>query len=134
VLGVTVRAHRADIDLPVPVRVEPGQVGGPSGGLGIALTVYDKAERDVDLAAGRRVAATGTLDIGGQVGPVGGVQQKALVASRAGADVFVVPAAQEDEAVAALPADGAVRVVGVGTLGRAIRELRLRETAGRLLG
>ncbi|MDP8978334.1 MAG: PDZ domain-containing protein, partial [Actinomycetota bacterium] len=134
VLGVSVRTHRASIELPIPVRIEPGRVGGPSAGLVVALTVYDKAERSVDLAGGRQVAATGTLDVGGEVGPVGGVEQKAVAASRAGVDVFVVPASQEDDAVAALPADDAVRVVGVATLGEAIRELRRRETAGRLLG
>lgn len=134
VLGVAVRTHRAHIDLPVPVRVEPGQAGGPSAGLVIALTVYDKAERAVDLAGGRRVAATGTIDVRGDVGVIGGVEQKVVAATRADADVLLVPAEQEDEAVAALPAGGDLRVVGVGTLHEAIHELRRRETVGRLLG
>jgi Lon-like protease len=39
----------------------------------------------------RTVAATGTVDVDGEVGPVGGVTQKALAAEEAGASFFLVP-------------------------------------------
>jgi len=44
------------------------------------------------------VAGTGTIGPGGVIGQVGGVRQKAYAVSRTGADVFFVPAGQEDEA------------------------------------
>jgi Lon-like protease len=51
-----------------------------------------------DDARGRAVAATGTIDAEGRVGEVGGVPEKAVAAARAGADVFIVPTDELDEA------------------------------------
>ena len=51
-----------------------------------------------DYAGGRTVAATGTIDLDGDVGPVGGVEQKAIAADESGADVFLVPSAEVEQA------------------------------------
>jgi PDZ domain-containing protein len=47
---------------------------------------------------GNRVAGTGTIDANGNVGVIGGIEQKAYAVARAGADVFFVPAEQEADA------------------------------------
>lgn len=78
------------IDLPVPVRIDLGQVGGPSAGLAFALDVTEELGHAVD--DGRKVAATGELCLDGSVVDVGGLKQKTIGARRAGIDVFLVPA------------------------------------------
>ena len=50
------------------------------------------------LARDRVIAGTGTIDGLGSVGAVGGVQEKVAAAERSGATVFLVPAANCDEA------------------------------------
>lgn len=126
VLGVRVRTVPAESDLPVPVEVDTGPIGGPSAGLMIALTVYDKASADVDLAAGRRVAGTGGLDAGGDVEPIGGVAQKVLGAAGQDVEVFLVPEGQLGAARRALPPEGRaeLELVGVGSFDEAVRVLR----------
>ena len=89
----------------------------------VGLTVYDLVA-DEDLLRGRRVAGTGTLDIDGVVGPVGGVPEKTLAAIAAGYDVLLVPAAET--AATQRLADGRIEVIGVATLDEAIDRLRRR--------
>lgn len=67
------------------------RIGGPSAGLVFALAIYDKIT-DGALLAGRHVAGTGTIGPDGQVGPIGGLQEKIGGAEKAGATVFLVPA------------------------------------------
>ena len=122
VLGVQAETALAT-EIPFEVDVAAGAVGGTSAGLTIALTVYDMVSPDVDLAAGRTVAGTGTLDHRGVVGPVGGAGLKVLAADGAGADVFLVPAAVAPEAHAALPADSDMEIVEVETFEDAVQYL-----------
>ena len=124
ILGVNPQTLHPRLALPVDVQLRSRAIGGPSAGLVVALTVYDRLKPDVDLAGGRIVAATGELDGEGRVGGVGGVDLKALAAARAGADVFLVPADQEDQALRALPAGSDLQVVGVATFDEALDALR----------
>jgi Lon-like protease len=77
-------------NFPFDVSIESGEIGGPSAGLMWALGLYDLLT-PADLTDGRTVAGTGTIDLDGAVGPVGGVHHKILAAERAGADLFLVP-------------------------------------------
>ncbi len=70
---------------------------GGSAGLMLALSVVD-AFRDADLTRGRDIAGTGTIARDGTVGRVLHIDLKARAAERAGADLFLVPAAQLAEA------------------------------------
>ncbi len=124
-LGVVVRTADLEINLPVHVDVSEGQIGGPSAGLMIALAVYDLADPR-DLTGGRTVAGTGTIALDGEVGPVGGVRQKVEAARRADASIFIVPAAEEEQARDA--AGSTLDVIGVRTLDEAIG--RLGEPSG----
>ncbi len=67
-----------------------GKEAGPSGGLMIALTIYDKLVKE-DITKGRLVVGTGTIDINGNVGEIGGVKHKLLAASKKKADIVFVP-------------------------------------------
>lgn len=67
-----------------------GNTLGPSGGLIQALSVYN-AITERDITKGLKIAGTGTIDINGDVGPIGGIYQKIFTAYFSDADVFFVP-------------------------------------------
>lgn len=123
VIGIQPQTLNLQVDLAVPVTVASGDIGGPSAGLMIAMTVYDKVDTDVDLAAGRRIAGTGTIDTQGAVGQIGGIRQKVVAADRDGAQLFLAPAAQLDEA-RSVDLDGEMLVVGVEDFDDALDALR----------
>lgn len=87
-----------EYDLPFEVTIDSEGIGGSSAGLMFALEVRDRLD-EPDLTAGRQVYGTGTLDIDGNVGPVGGVKQKVVTAQAAGAEIFLCPQENYDEAV-----------------------------------
>ena len=118
-IGVTVVTKDFSTNLPFEVTFRDREIGGPSAGLAYALAIYDLIENG-DLADGRTVGTTGTIDIDGNVGPVGGVEQKTEAATDAGATIFLVPNDEVDE----VPRVGDLDVIGVETLEDAIRALR----------
>lgn len=87
-------------------------IGGPSAGLMFALGLYDKLTPG-SLTGGRSVAGTGTISPDGRVGPIGGIQQKLAAARDRGAEVFLTPAGNCEDAVRAVP-EG-LRLAKVGT-------------------
>jgi Lon-like protease len=110
----------AQIELPIKVSIDAGNVGGPSAGLAFALEVMEKLGRDVDH--GYRVAATGEMELNGQVGAIGGVKQKTVGAHATGVDVFLVPAAGDNAKEATRYAHG-MRIIPVKTFAQALRAL-----------
>ena len=122
-IGVQTETVDPRIDLPFEVQVDTGSVGGPSAGLLIGLTVLDIADADRDLAAGRVVAGTGTLEPDGAVGQIGGVPQKVAAALREEAEVFLVPSGQVAQARGAVPDGTDLVVIGVETFDQAVAEL-----------
>jgi PDZ domain-containing protein len=118
IVGIAVEQN-ADIRLPVPVRIDAGDVGGPSAGLAFALDVLQKLGRNVDH--GYRVAATGEIHLDGSVGPIGGIVEKTIGVKRSGIDVFLVPAG--DNARAAERQAGRVRVIPVRSFQQALHAL-----------
>jgi len=75
---------------PITVNVDTSQIGGPSAGLAMTLAILD-ALTPGDLTGGHRVAVTGTINNAGEVGEIGGIEQKAVAARAAGAQIFIVP-------------------------------------------
>ena len=132
VIGIIPETVNPRVTLPVAVDVASGSTGGPSAGLTIALTVYDQVLPGVDLAAGRVIAGTGSIDHDGRVGPIGGAGLKVLAALDAGASVFLVPAQNHAEAVAALPQGAAMDIVKVATFDQA--RAALEDTASQRSG
>ena len=118
IVGIQVEQH-AEIELPLDVEIDLGNVGGPSAGLAFALDLLEELGRDVDR--GHRVAATGELQLDGTVSSIGGVKQKTIGARRAGIDVFVVPAGENAE-VARQNAAG-LRIVAVENFQQALQKL-----------
>ncbi|HEX4979187.1 MAG TPA: S16 family serine protease [Acidimicrobiales bacterium] len=120
VLGVFLRTSNRAFDLPVDIDIRSGSIGGPSAGLAFTLGVID-ALTEGELTGGRKVAVTGTIEIDGRVGDVGGVAQKTEAVKAAGADVFLVPAGEYDDAERRAGDD--LRVVKVTTLQEALDAL-----------
>ena len=84
-------------DFPFAIDIKTGNVGGPSAGLMMALNVYNNLIPE-DITNSKIIAGTGTIEIDGSVGPVGGIKQKIIAAKRAGAELILVPVANFDEA------------------------------------
>ena len=85
-------------DFPFEIDIKTGNVGGPSAGLMMALNVYNNLIPE-DITNSMIVAGTGTIEIDGSVGPVGGIKQKIIAAKRAGAELILVPVANFEEAI-----------------------------------
>lgn len=76
--------------------VDRPDIGGPSAGLAYALAISDLLD-PTDDARARSIAATGTIDASGEVGPVAGINEKAVAARGAGASMLLVPSASLDD-------------------------------------
>jgi PDZ domain-containing protein len=119
-------------NLPFPVVLKADGIIGPSAGLSLTLGLLEVLSKQ-DLAAGRRVAATGTMSMTGAVGEVGGIAQKTAAVRAAGASVFLVPSAQAS--LARAHAGPGLKVLGVSSIHQAIRDLeRLGGRLGPLVG
>jgi PDZ domain-containing protein len=115
VIGVAIQDK-----FPFPVNISVGDIGGPSAGLMFALGIVDKLSPG-DLTGGKFIAGTGEISASGQVGGIGGIQQKMVAARAAGATVFLAPAANCKDAKAARPSG--LRLVKVTTLSQAVSAL-----------
>jgi PDZ domain-containing protein len=97
IVGVTISTYLFDVRMPFPVDIESDNVGGPSAGFMFALGILD-AVTEGDLTRGYYVAGTGTIAADGTVGAVGGAAEKALAAEQDGAQLFLVPKDDYEEA------------------------------------
>jgi PDZ domain-containing protein len=107
--------------LPAQVSIDTANIGGPSAGLAMTLTLIDKMSRR-SISGDQPIAATGTIDVFGNVGDVGGVAEKTVAVQRAGAKYFFVP--QVEVATAKSAAQPGLKIIGVTTLAQALRDLR----------
>ncbi|RBY96505.1 hypothetical protein DQ237_07635 [Blastococcus sp. TF02-8] len=105
---------------PFDVDIQVADVGGPSAGLMLTLGILDLVG-DEDLTGGKVIAGTGTIDLDGTVGPIGGITLKMVAARELGAELFLVPADNCAEAVAA--PDPGVPMARVATLDDALDAL-----------
>ena len=103
--------------------MEAGEIGGPSAGLAFTLAIMDSLSNG-KLTGGHKVAATGTMDPAGDVGQVGGVQEKTAAVEKAGAQVFFVPQAEYQDAESV--AGHNLVVVPVTSLSQVLQILRQR--------
>jgi PDZ domain-containing protein len=107
-------------DRPFGVQIDSEKVGGASGGLVFALEIIDQLTPG-DLTGGRVVAATGTLDLRGHVGPIEGIRYKLVGAQRAGAQLFLCPTANLADLKGI---ESPIPVVGVSNLEEAVAALK----------
>jgi PDZ domain-containing protein len=106
---------RSEFDIPVTVEIRLDDIGGPSAGMMFALAIIDLMTPEDELG-GAIVAGTGTINVDGEVGVVGGVEQKIFGAYDAGAEWFFVPSGNCN---ATAQAPNGIRIVRVDTLAEA---------------
>lgn len=102
------------------------RIGGPSAGMIFALDIAQRLEGK-NYAGTTPVAGTGTIDLSGNVGPIGGIKQKMLGAKHEGYKVFLAPAANCADVVGNEPKG--MTVIPVSTLSEA-RAAMQRVAAG----
>jgi PDZ domain-containing protein len=113
------------LDLPFELTIDTGRIGGPSAGLAFTLTLLDELTAG-DLLGGLDVAVTGSINLDGTVGAIGGLAQKASAVRQAGLHHFLVPASQSADELAdaqAIAGDD-VELIGVATLDEAVAALQ----------
>jgi PDZ domain-containing protein len=118
-LGVEMRTVDFSFNPGVDVDFETGRIAGPSAGLMLALALYDQLTPE-DLTAGHEIAGTGTLDCDGEVGGIGGIRQKVAAARAKGAEIFLTPRLNVEEARQI--GDG-IEIVSISTFGEALSYL-----------
>ncbi|MDD4053944.1 MAG: hypothetical protein PHZ20_03860 [Bacilli bacterium] len=98
---------------------------GPSGGLMMAIAIYDKLVSE-DLTKGLTVVGTGTIDVDGNAGEISGIEYKLKGAVDAKADIFFVPLGNnyEDAKKLAKKNKYNIKIIGVSTFNDAINYLR----------
>jgi ATP-dependent Lon protease len=116
--------RKQDIHIHVPSGAVPKD--GPSAGAAMVTAL-------VSLLSGRpvrdRLAMTGEMTLSGIVLPIGGVKEKVLGAKRAGITEVLLPADNEANAVADLPADilGDMKITYVHTLDEVLEHALSKE-------
>ena len=96
---------------------------GSSGGLMMSLTIYNSLVPE-DITGDKKIVGTGTIDIDGNVGEIGGVKYKLIGAVKNDADVFICPEENYEEAVkVALDKDYDIPIISVSTFLEAIEAL-----------
>ena len=108
---------KISVDSPVEATFGLSDVGGPSAGMMFALGVVDEITPG-SLTGGKDISGTGTIDMTGQVGPIGGIQQKMAGARESGSTFFLAPASNCNEVKGHEPKD--MQVFAVNTLHEAV--------------
>ena len=120
-LGVQIEPAGFDYKPPFPISIQTDKIsGGPSAGLIFTLTVYNSLA-PINLTGGRRIAGTGTINLDGSVGPIGGVKQKIFAAEAVGATYFLCPVENYADAVSVAKT---IKVVKIATVEQAVDFLR----------
>ena len=118
-IGIVMEEIGYRFDPGFDVEIETGEIAGPSAGLMFALALYDRLTAE-DLTHGQDIAGTGTLACDGDVGQIGGIEQKVAAAEAQGAEVFLAPSGN---AAAAEDVADEIDVVSVSTFDEALEYL-----------
>jgi len=118
-LGIAPVTYRPTFEFPVRITIDSKGIVGPSAGLVLTLAIIQAAAPS-DITHGHNVAATGTIDISGQVGPIGDIEDKVL-AAEGHAEYFLVP---KQDYPAASKAASKIKVVEVDSLQQAMDFLK----------
>ncbi len=123
-IGITI------INIP-DIKVEPKisykgeeNENGPSGGLMFTLAIYN-AITEEDITKGYKISGTGTINLDGEVGTISGVKYKLAGAVNKGADVFIAPSENYEEAIK-IKKDKKynIKVIKADTFAEALEELK----------
>lgn len=97
---------------------------GPSGGLMLSLTIYNKLIKE-NINKGLKIVGTGTIDSEGNVGTIGGIEYKLKGAVKSKGDIFFVPLGENyDDAIKIKKKKHyVINIIGVATFDDALKYL-----------
>lgn len=108
--------------------------GGPSGGLMQSLYIYYQLV-DTNFEEDLKIAGTGTIDVNGEVGSIGGIKQKIITSALNKVDIYFVPYLSDDSSDNYIEAlrvyntlDTEMVLVGISTFSEAIDYLVTMES------
>ncbi len=117
----TVADYKTDFNIVVKTK---DSESGPSGGFITALEIYNKITRD-DITKGKKIMGTGTIEKDGTVGEIGGVKYKLLGAYKDGAEVFICPMENYQEAKEVVEKEKMdIDLIGVKTFEEGLERLK----------
>ncbi len=98
---------------------------GPSGGFTLALAIYNRLTEE-DITKGRKIVGTGTIDMEGNIGEIGGVKYKLMGAVKSKADIFIVPNGANYEECMKLKKEKKynIEIIGVDNFDEALAKLQ----------
>ncbi len=124
ILGVALQVVREyETDPEVSISFKSSE-SGPSGGLITTLEIYNRLVKE-DITHGLNIAGTGSVDVNGKVGIIGGVRYKLIGADAGDADIFFVPNGENYKEAMKVKKEKNLdlKVVGVSTVEEAINYL-----------
>ena len=104
----------------VKVNIDKNE-SGSSGGLITALSIYNSLIKE-DITNGLTIVGTGTIDLDGNIGSIGGVEYKLKSAVKEEADLFIVPKDENYKESLKIKKENNydIEVIGVSTLDEVI--------------
>ncbi len=89
----------------------------------MSLSIYNQLVEE-DITGGKKIVGTGTIDIEGNVGEIGGVKYKLIGAVKNDAEIFMCPEENYEEAVSVAEDKGYdITIVSVAMFEEAIKKL-----------
>lgn len=123
-IGVSIiNIYDYDLDPEVKIKSKSSEMGS-SGGLMMSLTIYNKLVKE-DITNGKKIVGTGTIDVDGKVGEIGGVKYKLIGAVKNKADIFICPVENYEEAVkVAKEKDYDIKIISAKTFDEVLEKLK----------
>lgn len=128
--GIYLKPYSEIIETASTFRIYDTLTGGPSGGLMQSLYVFNQLSVP-DYSLGLKIGGTGTIDVEGNVGYIGGMRQKIITAIGNDIDIFFAPHLNDNandnyiEALATLEEFNTDMIlVGVATFDEAVEYLQ----------
>ena len=124
ILLSTINTYKLNPDIRVKMK---NNESGSSGGLITALSIYDNLI-EKDITKGLKIVGTGTIDIDGNIGSIGGVEYKLKSAVHNKADLFIAPMGENYEDAIKLKNEkkNDIKILGVSTFDEVIDYLENR--------
>ncbi len=90
-LGVTlIEVDKVVNIIDYPLEIKTGNITGPSAGSMITMELLNKMGY-IEIPEDLKVAGTGTINYNGEIGSIGGINQKIVAAYRSNVDVYFMP-------------------------------------------
>ena len=119
-IGIHVMSQYKDIELPIPVNIDSGNVVGSSAGLMFSLEIIRQVS-GINITGGKKIAGTGSIDEEGKVHTVEGIKFKVIAAEDKNCEYFFCPEKNYHEAAAQAKS---IKVIPVKDLEDALKQLK----------